>query len=130
MTHKLALIGFGTVGQGLAEILRDKGEMLQDTLGFEGRIVAVSDMLKGAVYHPDGLEVAKLLEAVQSSGTLDAYPDSPGLARGWDSLQTIRNSNADTIVEVSYTDVNTGQPAIDYCRAAFESGKNGRWGRA
>ena len=124
MTHKLALIGFGTVGQGLAEILRDKGEMLRDTLGFEGQIVAVSDMLKGAVCHPDGLEVAILLEAVQRSGTLDAYPDSPGLARGWDSLRTIRECNADTIVEVSYTDVNTGQPAIDYCRAAFECGKN------
>ena len=124
MTHKLALIGFGTVGQGLAEILRDKGEMLRNALGFEGQIVAVSDMLKGAVYQPDGLEVAELLAAVQNSGTLDAYPDTPGLVRGWDSLQTIRNSNADTIVEVSFTDVNTGQPAIDYCRAAFESGKN------
>ncbi len=124
MTHKLAFIGFGTVGQGLAEILRDKGETLRDTLGFEAQVVAVSDMLKGAVYHPAGLDVAKLLELVQTTGKLDDYPDSPGLQRGWDSLKTIRDSNADSIVEVSYTDVNTGQPAIDYCRAAFESGKN------
>ena len=99
MTHKIALIGFGTVGQGLAEILRDKGEMLRDSLGFEGQIVAVSDMLKGAVYQPDGLDVARLLAVVQSSGTLASYPDSPGLARGWDSLRTIRECNADTIVD-------------------------------
>jgi homoserine dehydrogenase len=124
VTHKLAFIGFGTVGQGLAEILRDKGDLLWDTLGFDAMIVAVSDLLKGAVYHPAGLDVAKLLEVVQTSGKFDDYPDTPGLERGWDSMKTIRESNADTIVEVSYTDVNTGQPAIDYCRAAFESGKN------
>jgi homoserine dehydrogenase len=81
-------------------------------------------MLKGAVYQPAGLDVAKLLEVVRATGKLVDYPDSPGLERGWDSLKTIRETNADTIVEVSYTDVKTGQPAIDYCRAAFESGKN------
>ena len=124
MTHKLAFIGFGTVGQGLAEILRDKGDILRRDFGFDAQIVAVSDILKGALYHPDGLDAAKLLEVVQSTGNLADYPDSPGLARGWDSLTTIRDSNADSIVEVAYTDINTGQPAIDHCRAAFESGKN------
>ena len=124
MTMNLALIGFGTVGQGLAEILRDKADFLRDTLGFEARVVAVSDMLKGALYHPNGLDVAALLEAVKITGSLEDYPDTPGLQRGWDSLKTIRDTNADTIVEVSYTDVKTGQPAIDYCRAAFAAGKN------
>jgi homoserine dehydrogenase len=120
----LALIGFGTVGQGLAEILRDKADFLRDTLGFEARVVAVADMLKGALYHPNGLDVAALLDAVKTTGSLEDYPDTPGLQRGWDSLKTIRDTNADTIVEVSYTDVKTGQPAIDYCRAAFAAGKN------
>lgn len=124
MAHKLGLIGFGTVGQGLAEVLRDKGPALRETVGFEGQIVAVSDMLKGALYHPAGLDVATLLEVVKRTGKLDDYPDTPGLQRGWDSFKTIRETNADTIVEVSYTDIKTGQPAIDHCRAAFESGKN------
>lgn len=124
MPHKLAFIGFGTVGQGLAEILRDKGNMLSHSLGFDAQVVAVSDLLKGSVYHPEGLDVAKLLDVVQRTGKLDDYPDSPGLERGWDSLKTIRQSNADSVVEVSYTDIKTGQPAIDHCRAAFESGKH------
>lgn len=124
MPHKLAFIGFGTVGQGLAEILRDKGDILRDSIGFEAQIVAVSDLLKGALYHRDGLDIAKLLEVVQATGKLDEYPDSSGLKRGWDSFKTIRVSNADSIVEVSYTDIKTGQPAIDHCRTAFESGKN------
>jgi homoserine dehydrogenase len=124
VAHKLALIGFGTVGQGLAEILRDKEQFLRESLGFTAQIVAVSDLLKGSLYQPAGLDIAKLLEVVQATGRLADYPDAPGLERGWDSFKTIRETNADTIVEVSYTDIQTGQPAIDHCRAAFESGKN------
>jgi homoserine dehydrogenase len=121
---KLALIGFGVVGQGLAEILRDKGASIAEKHGFDGQIVAVSDFIKGAVYHPDGLDPDALLNAVADGGKLDSYPDAPGLIRGMDSLQTIRQSNADAIVEVTYTDIKTGQPATDHVRAALESGKH------
>lgn len=124
MPHKLALIGFGTVGQGLAEILRNKGNDLRQRLNLDLQIVAVATLTHGSLYHPDGLNIDQLLAAKSNGGTLADYPDSPGLIRGWDSLQIIRQSNADTIVEVSYTNIETGQPAIDYCRAAFENGKN------
>ncbi|MBH8596495.1 MULTISPECIES: homoserine dehydrogenase [unclassified Thermoactinomyces] len=124
MAHKIALIGFGTVGQGLAEILRDKGEILRESLGFDAKIVAISDLMKGSVYQPDGLDLNEVLRAVKETGRVDAYPDKPGLVRGWDSFRTIRESNADTIVEITFTDVKTGQPAIDHCKAAFECGKN------
>lgn len=124
MPQKLALIGFGVVGQGLAEILQMKGDMLRQNLGFEAQIVAVSTLRHGSLYHPDGLDLTMLLAAMKDSGSLAAYPDSPGLQRDWDNLKLIRESNAGTVVEVSYTDLDTGQPAIDHCRAAFESGKH------
>jgi len=120
----LAFVGFGTVGQGLAEILRDKADELQIDFGFDARVVAVSDSVKGAVYHPGGLDVATLLTTVRESGSLDAYPDIPGLIRGWDSMTTVRDTNADVVVEVAWTDLQTGQPAISHLRAAFEAGKH------
>ncbi len=123
-THRLALIGFGVVGQAVAEVIRRKHTHLEKTHGLNLQITAVSDLLKGAVYHPEGLDLAALLKAVQSTGNLADYPGHPGLIRGWDSLTTIRQSNANTIIEVSYTDVKTGQPAIDHCRAAFSNSKN------
>lgn len=123
MTHKLALIGFGSVGQGLAQILGDKKDSLSQGFGFEAQIVAVATRSKGSLYHPEGLDIAQLLPAIKK-GSLAHYPDSLGLQRGWDNLKTIRQSNAETIVEVSTTNLTTGQPAIDHCRAAFESGKN------
>ena len=124
MPQKLAFIGFGTVGQGLAEILRDKAENLQDQYGFEAQVVAISTSTRGAIYHPDGLDVATALATVNETGSLNNYPDTPGLVRGWDSLATIRESNADTIVEVAWTDLETGEPAISHVRAAFEAGKH------
>ncbi len=122
--HRLALIGFGTVGQGLAEILLAKGDKLAARYGVQFQVVAVSDLLKGSLYDPQGLDLAALLQAVQQTGKLDAYPVRAGLFSDWDSLRAIRESNADTVVEISWTDVQTGQPAIDHVRAAFESGKN------
>jgi homoserine dehydrogenase len=124
MAHRLAMIGFGVVGQGLAEIICDKGEVLRDGLGLDTKIVAISDAMKGSIYHSDGLDIDTALQTVKETGSLAHYPEIDGLIRGWDSLQTIRQSNADTIVEVTFTDVKTGQPAIDHCKAAFESGKN------
>lgn len=124
MAHKIALLGFGVVGQGLAEILLDKSESLRRGLDFDAKIVAISDVMKGSLYHPEGLDILHALQAVKEMGKLDHYPETPGLIRGWDSFQTIRESNADTIVEVTFTDVKTGQPAIGHCKAAFESRKN------
>lgn len=124
MAHKLAFIGFGVVGQGLAEILRDKRETLKKEEGFEGEIVAISDFMKGSIYHPNGLNIDTILHVLNETGNLENYPKTPGLITGWDSFKTIRETIADTIVEVSYTDVKTGQPAIDHCKLAFESGKN------
>jgi homoserine dehydrogenase len=124
MPHKLAFIGFGTVGQGLAEILYNKADELRAQYGFEASVVAVSDSLKGAVYHPGGLDIGALLAAIRQTGSLDDYPDASGLIRGWDSLTTIQNGNADVVVEVAWTDIKTGEPAISHIRTAFETGKH------
>lgn len=118
--HKLAFIGFGVVGQGLAEILLDKGEELEERYGFECSVVAVSDFKKGSAYRPEGLDIAKLLELASR----DAIGEYPGAETGWDALKTIEKSNADTIVEVSYTDIKTGEPAYAHFKAALGAGKH------
>ena len=119
--YRLALIGFGNVGQGLAEILRDRGADLAEAYGADFAITAVSDLLKGSLYDPDGLDVAALLTAVRSEGHVQHVPAA---RHGWDALQTIAESNADVIVELSYTDLATGQPALDHIRAALTAGKH------
>lgn len=121
MTYKLAFIGFGTVGQGLAEILLDKKEQLHRNYDFQCSVVAISDIMKGSAYRQEGLDLEQVLALVRETGRVDGYP---GATTGWDSLQTIRESGADIVVEVSYTDIETGEPAIGHVRTSLESGKH------
>ena len=120
---KIALIGLGTVGQGLLEILRDKGAELKAQYGFDAQVVAVMTRSKGTLYNPTGLDIPALLSAARA-GSLNTYPDSSGLQRNQDILTLIKSCNADVLVECSNTDLQTGQPALDYCYAAFDSGKH------
>lgn len=120
---KIALIGLGTVGQGLVEILRDRAGQLRAEHHFEVQIVAVGTRTRGSLYHPAGLNAAQLLEAVRA-GKLDHYPETAGLIRGWDGLRIASEADADVLVEAGPTNLQTGQPALDYCRAALAAGKH------
>ena len=116
MLTRIAFIGFGVVGQGFAEILLEQKTDLKDQFGFEFEVVAITDKMKGSVYVEHGLDLQKLLDLVKSTGKIDDYPEG---IKGWDSLQTITETNANLIVEVSWTDLNTGEPAISHIKTAI-----------
>ena len=117
MKHKLILIGFGVVGQGLTEILMNKKEYLKNNYDFEFEIVAVSDKINGSITNPSGLDPEKLLLLVNHNRKLDEYPDG---IKGMDVLATINSVDADIMIELTYTDVRTGEPATSFCKAAFK----------
>ncbi len=74
-SYRLALIGFGSVGQGLAQILRYHSDWLVRRYGVALRIVAVSTRSRGSVYDPAGLDPAALLEEITRVGHLRDYAD-------------------------------------------------------
>ena len=115
-TYRLALIGFGNVGQGLATILRDYGPTIAAQHGADYRIVAVNTARKGRVYNPDGLDPDQLL---QNCGVNQRLDNITAPYTGWTDEQVIRESNAEVIIELTSSDLLTGQPATDYIRAAI-----------
>jgi len=121
MQFKLAFIGFGTVGQGLTEILIEKKEMLEKKFDFHWRVVAISDVMKGSVYDENGLNMNTILNLVKAGKKIDEYPIG---TKGMNSIDTIKKTNANTIVEVTYTDVKTGEPALTHIKTAINEGKN------
>lgn len=121
MEYKLAYIGFGTVGQGLSEIILSHGDALKTAYGVEIKLVAIADQLKGSVYDPDGIDPADVLSYMREHGSIKDYKCR---FSGWDSMRTIEESNADIVVEASYTNIDTGEPAVTHIRKAFESGKH------
>ncbi len=121
MHFKLAFIGFGTVGQGLAEILLEKKEMLSEKFGFNWTVVAISDVVKGSICNENGLDMKKILELVKAGKKLDEYPSG---FKGMNSIETITETNADTIIEVTFTNIKTGEPALTHIKTALNADKN------
>ncbi|RLF42071.1 MAG: homoserine dehydrogenase [Thermoplasmata archaeon] len=121
MEWKIAFIGFGTVGQGFAEILLEKKELLRERFDIKYRVVAISDMLKGSIYDKNGLDLKKILDMVKAGRKLDEYP---GGIKGLDALATIKETDSNLIVEVTYTDVKTGEPALTHVKTALNEGKH------
>lgn len=118
MKQKLALIGFGTVGQGLCEILMQKKEYLKEKYGFEWEVVAVADFAYGNAFNSEGLDVELMLDQAKKKEkfTKDVVD--------WDTVSLIEKCNADTVCELTYTDLNTGGPAVDHVKAALVTGKH------
>jgi homoserine dehydrogenase len=118
MKHRIALVGFGTVGQGLVEILLEKRDALEKRYGFEFDIVGISDIAYGTVYNPNGLNIAEMLESAKSKKKFSKD------VKAWDTLALIKESNATVVCELAFTNLQDGQPAISHCKAAFDTGKH------
>ncbi len=118
MIHKIGLIGFGTVGRGITEILRDKKDYLKERYGFEYKIVAVADFAYGNVYNEDGLDMDLLLKQAENKEKFTR--DLVSLS----TLELIAQSNVTTWCELTYTDLETGGPAVEHVRTALRAGKN------
>jgi homoserine dehydrogenase len=123
MKRRLILIGCGVVGQGFLRILVDKTELLRDKYGFEPELVAVADMLKGSIMCERSLNIPAFLAHVEGGKSIDEFPAEDAVT-GLDSVETIRQANADIVVEVTYTDIKTGEPAATHMFEAFMSGKS------
>ena len=115
------MIGFGTVGTNFARVLHEKRAMLKDRYGLECEIVAVSDIRRGSVYDPKGLDIPELLRLVKEKNSIEGYG---GGKKGLDSLATIRETGADVVVEVAWTNLETGEPGLSHIREALRAGKH------
>jgi len=120
MKWKLALLGFGNVGQGLAKLLIEKRSELKRKYDFEYAVVGIYDINMGGVCAADGeVDLQQLLEIVERGG---AIADYPGGTNDMNALGLIEMCGADVLVEMTFTDFETGQPAVSHCRQALAGG--------
>ena len=117
MKQKIALIGFGTVGQGLVEILMEKRAELNRRYGYEWSITGVCDNRFGTACDAEGLNPETLLgEAAAGAFTTSS--------RDWDVMRFLDECAADVVVEMTYTNLEDGEPATSHCRRALEKGRH------
>lgn len=116
---RLLFVGFGTVAQGLSELLIEKKDQLREKYGLDWKVTGIVDMLKGSAQDPKGLDLDEIMTMVANGRSISDYPNG---GCDWDALAMIERAEADVMLEVTYTDIKTGQPATDHIRAALSRG--------
>jgi homoserine dehydrogenase len=116
---RFLFVGFGTVGQGLAELLIEKRAKLEKEYGLTFKIVGILDKQLGNVINPDGLDLKEALAAIQSQGSLEGLK---GEHVSGEALGLISQIESDVLIEVTYTDIKTGEPATSHIREALKRG--------
>lgn len=119
MSHyKLALLGFGNVGQALARLLLEKRDTLRQEYDITFSVTGVATGRHGMAIDPQGLDMVRALQAVSQGKTLDAFSIVPAPK---DAFDFIERCAADVLFENTPVNYETGQPALDHLKAALEN---------
>ncbi len=116
---RIALLGFGNVGQAFARLLEQKKEVLSKDYDISFCITGIATARHGMAIQPLGIDVGRALQVISSGGnfsTLSAtpLPDDP--------KNFIRSCQAEVLFENTPVNYVDGQPAVDYLRTALEAG--------
>ncbi len=106
----IVIIGFGSVGRGVAKVLIEKEKFLRNFLG-DYKVIAVTDS-SGGIYDENGLDLRKVLE-MKSKG---------GLPKEITSIEVIRDLDFDVCIEVTPTNVENGEPGLTHIRECLKRG--------
>lgn len=115
VAHRIAMAGFGNVGQALARLMADGHPSVEGVV-----ITGVSDPRFGTVASAEAIDPALLLARATDGG----FEDLPGHMDDAGVLGMIEKVHAETLVELTFTDLETGEPATTHVRRAIEAGMN------
>jgi len=119
MGLRLCIVGFGNVGTGFARILLRKDMRVMD---METRVTAIVDPVKGSVIDPEGIDLGRALTLVSETGRLEGYGE--GYVGEVDTLEVVKDSIHDLVIELTPTNIETGEPGYSHVKTALETGKH------
>jgi homoserine dehydrogenase len=120
MTHyRLALLGFGNVGQAFARLLQRKENLLLQEFSLSFSITGIATANHGTALDPQGIDIDRALQLITQRSDLALLSKHPPLK---DIAEFIRNCDADVLFENTPVNYTNGQPAVDYLRAALQAG--------
>jgi homoserine dehydrogenase len=114
---KLALLGFGNVGQAFARLLLEKRSELQNRYGVDYLVTGIASARHGKAIDPRGINLFEALKLAEEKISLNGISKIPLLEN---SLDFIRCCNATILFENTPVNYSTGQPAVDHLRMSLE----------
>ena len=112
--YRVLIVGLGTAGRGFAQIVHEQGARITRQTGAEIRIVGVVTGSRGSAYDANGLDLGAVLATTKVSTLPSAVAD--------DALTMIATRTADVMVELTPTNLQSGEPATSHIQAALERG--------
>lgn len=104
---KVAIIGMGSVGRGVLEMLAVK------KFGFV--LTGIADSKSGCI-DPSGIDIRKVVLRKKKTGRCGD--------KKLTAMDVVRNADYDILVEVSPTNATDGEPALSYLKAAINRKKH------
>ena len=108
--YRLCFLGFGNVGRALLRLLVAKTADLRDNYGIEWEIAGVATRRMGWRASGEAIDVAALLAGNDPTPAQSSISEWLAVAK------------PDVVFETTSLNPETGQPAIDYLRAALQAG--------
>ncbi len=114
---RIWLVGFGTVGRWLAGVLDSQAERLAARYGLRVTVVGIASARDGFAYDGNGLDLASVLAATSAGRPIGAQRG----VRHWpSSIEGLRATEADLLVEVSASPSADGEPGVTHMREALQ----------
>jgi homoserine dehydrogenase len=117
--YKLALIGFGGVNRALVQLAVENNAQWARELGFQLKVVGVSDLHLGSAICQGGLDLDALNTLSSEKGALEKLPGGSTDAQ---PETVIADSGAHVMAEATFTNPVDGEPASSYCWHAISRG--------
>jgi homoserine dehydrogenase len=116
---RLAIVGFGVVGRGLAELLLTRRSLLKQRFDLDVILVSVANARHGLIYNEHGLDIATLLALAAQHRPLTEHPH---VSHWPDTLEGLRTIKADVLAEATGTNLRDAEPGISHIRSALTRG--------
>ena len=116
----IGLIGFGGVGQAVVKLLVEKKKYIFEkyNLDLKVKYILKSD---GGIYESNGIDLEELAEFINKKKSIKEH------ILWKENLkfeEMIQNNDVDTLVEITSTNIETGEPGLTHIKTALESGIN------
>ena len=118
-TSKFALVGVGNIGRRFLHIVAQKQETLSTRYGLQLVLTAAIDS-SGAALSDSGLDIGEVLGLKQASRSVADYPCFG--RRGLTALDTLKETHADLLIELSPTNLQHGEPGLSTITWALAHG--------